>query len=66
MAKASNTINGKGFEYACLMAIHDDLRARGKTVEIRASKAFNTTQSSYAKLTDRQQENFMMAAKTAV
>ena len=37
---ASNTTNGKAFEFACLKAIDEKLCADGKGVEIKDSAAY--------------------------
>ena len=65
MAKASNTINGKAFEYACLRALLAQAKGLGKDVNIVASKAFTTAERSFAEVNDNVQAEMMAAAVTA-
>ena len=65
MAKASNTINGKAFEYACLMAIFNKLQEMGKDVKISETAAFNTAKNCFEIIT-KSRCDFMTAAATAV
>ena len=63
---ATNTTNGKAFEYACLKAIYDKLEADGKNVIIDESPAFLTTKSKYDSLKPAEKKKYMDAARTAV
>ncbi len=63
---ASNTTNGKAFEYACLKAIMDKLTADGKSVIIQDTDAYKTTVNKYNSLTEEEQTKYMDAAKSAV
>lgn len=64
--KASNTINGKAFEYACLTAVREKLQTLGKDVILSETAAFNTAMKAFEALDGKKQERYMMAATTAV
>lgn len=66
MAKSSNTINGKAFEFACLMAISEKLHNEGKTVTINKNAPYNTAKKAYESLSLEQQERYHIASVTAV
>ncbi len=62
---ASNTINGKAFEYACMLAIQEKLREDGKEVSQLATASLNTAESSFYKLSADAQARYMDAARAA-
>lgn len=62
---ASNTINGKGFEYACLKAFYDELSRNGAKAAIVRSKAMLTAEGMFNKLAPTEQGRYMQAATTA-
>ena len=66
MAKASNTVNGKAFEFACLSAWLEQLKSDGKSVSTVASKAFNTAKKAFDTVGVVEQDRLMKAANTAV
>lgn len=66
MAKASNTVNGKAFEFACLSALLEQLKSDGKSVSTVASKAFNTAKKAFDTVGVVEQDRLMKAANTAV
>ena len=63
---AKHTLNGKAFEYACLMAFKNKLDEFGKPVTVDADAAYNTAKSKFDDLDDASQRNYMKAAETAV
>jgi hypothetical protein len=63
---ASNTTNGKAFEYACLRAIQEKLQASGKAVVVNESPAYLTTVAKFNSLSDEEQDKYMDAARSAV
>lgn len=66
MPRATNTINGKAFEYACLSAIFNKLRSQNKDVSIVESSAYNTAERAYESLSVSQKEKYNAAAETSV
>lgn len=66
MAKASNTVNGKAFEFACLKALLEKIRDEGKSVNTVENKAFNTAKNAFAAVGTEEQNRLMKAAATAV
>ena len=63
---ASNTINGKAFEYACMLAIQEKLRAEGKEVSQLAAPSLNTAANAYDSLTEEKKDRYIAAARAAV
>ena len=66
MAKASHTINGKAFEYACLRSLLAHAKALDKDVSIEASKAFTTAEKAFSTVDENDKSEMMAAAETAV
>lgn len=66
MAKASHTINGKAFEYACLRSLLAHAKALDKDVSIEANKAFVTAEKAFSAVDDNAKTEMMAAANTAV
>lgn len=66
MVKASHTINGKAFEYACLHSLHDYAKMCGKNVSIEKNKAFATAEKAFSAVDCNARSEMMDAAKTAV
>lgn len=64
--KASQTVNGKAFEYACLNSVYAHATALGKSVCIKTDKAFLTAKNAFLKIKPEEQKNMMAAAETAV
>ena len=64
--KASNTINGKAFEYACLNALRKRLQFHGVPVNEAASKALTTAEKAYNIIEWEERVNLDNAAETAV
>lgn len=62
----TQTILGKAFEYACLKAILDKLLEENKQVEIIKNNAYNTANLAYMSLSQREKENYDLAAHTAM
>ncbi len=62
---ASNTKNGKAFEYACLKAICEKLLEHGKNVQIDDSVAYRNTVKDFNSLSKDKQKIYMDAAKAA-
>ena len=60
------TITGKAFEYACLVAFQDKLTSSDKAVIVKQSDQFNTAQNAYALLPEEQKQKYSLAAQTAV
>ena len=65
MAKASHTINGKGFEYACLCSLYHWVRVAGKDVEIICDKPYETAEKAFSSLGAREKKDMRIAANTA-
>ena len=66
MAKASQTVNGKAFEYACLRSLLAHAKALDKDVSIEASKAFTTAEKAFSAVDDNAKSEMMAAANAAV
>ena len=66
MAKASQTVNGKAFEYACLRSLLAHAKALDKDVSIEASKAFTTAEKAFSAVDDNAKCEMMAAANAAV
>lgn len=66
MAKASQTVNGKAFEYACLRSLLAHAKALDKDVSIEASKAFTTAEKAFSAVGDNAKSEMMAAANAAV
>lgn len=66
MAKASNTVNGKAFEYACLKALSDFMRTKSKAVSIVESKALRTAKNAFESVEADEQNRLSKAANTAI
>jgi len=66
MAKASHTINGKAFEYACLRSLLAKAKALNKDVSISANKAYTTAEKAFSAVDDNAKAEMMAAADTAV
>lgn len=66
MAKASHTINGKAFEYACLLSLHNQATATGKAVVIEANKPFKTAEKAFLSVDEKSKDEMTAAADTAV
>ena len=64
--KASNTINGKAFEYACLNALRKRLHFHNVQVIEAASKALTTAEKAYNTIEQEERINLDNAAETAV
>jgi len=65
--KASNTINGKAFEYACLKALLVRLREEGRTASPFASPALSTAERAYEMMiSPEERERLDSAAATAI
>ena len=63
---ASQTINGKAFEYACLNAIRERLREKNKDIKVDANNAYNTAKLFYERMSEEDKIKLNRAAKTAV
>lgn len=63
---AGQTITGKAFEYACLLAFQTKLNSRNNKVIIEASDQLNTAKNAYCGLDATVRENYDLAAATAV
>lgn len=63
---AKHTLNGKAFEYACLVAFENKLKEQDKSVAIEIDDAFNTAKSKFEALDEKSQDNYLKAAETAV
>lgn len=66
MAKASHTINGKAFEYACLRSFLAQAEDLNKDVRIEANKAYATAEKAFSAVSDNAKAEMMAAANTAV
>ena len=64
--KASNTVNGKAFEYACLNALRKRLQFHNVQVIEAASKALATAEKAYDTIEQEERINLDNAAETAV
>lgn len=64
--KASNTVNGKAFEYACLNALRKRLHFHNVQVIEAASKALTTAEKAYNTIEQEERINLDNAAETAV
>lgn len=60
-----NTINGKAFEFACLVAIQEKLLNENKDVDLQNTPAFKTAKTSFETLDQESQNRYLLAAKTA-
>lgn len=63
---AKNTINGKAFEYACLIALQEKLQEEGKDVSTTNSPAFTTAQRSFEGMSDQDKARYVSGAQAAV
>lgn len=64
---SGQTVTGKAFEYACLVAFEERLKSSGmKEVIIEPSKQLNTAKIAYYGLDFKAKEKYDLAAKTAV
>ncbi len=66
MARKSNTITGKGFEYAVLDAFRVFLTRNGVDVETEVSEVYETAKSAFEKLDSDEQLDYKAAASAAV
>jgi hypothetical protein len=65
MGKGNQTINGKAFEYACIIALCEQLDGL-QNIEIIHSPQMTTAQNLYASIEDKMKESFNLAARAAV
>lgn len=65
-AKASNTINGKAFEYACLCAVKERLLHHERPVSVAQTPAFMTAKNAFESLDHHKQRKYLMAAETGL
>ena len=63
---ASNTINGKAFEYACLNALRARIELEGKDVSTVRSRAYDTAFNAMSSLGVSERNELIRAANTAV
>lgn len=63
--KASNTVNGKAFEFACLKALQSRLLWQKKEVSIVTSPAYNTAEKAYNEIDQEERVRLDNAAETA-
>ena len=63
---ASNTIRGKAFEYATLIAFRDALKRDGVAVWVEEHDAYMTAKRAFDVLDDGARRDYMAAADTAV
>lgn len=64
---ASNTVNGKAFEFACLLVIRRQALAAGKEVVLNdAADQFRTAYNALKSLDPKTKERYMLAAKSGV
>ncbi len=61
-----HTLNGKAFEYACLVAFQKKLEELGKPVKATEDRALCTARSKFEALDSNSQSNYLKAAETAV
>lgn len=62
---ASNTVNGKGFEYACLKAFGNALSNCGGQATIFRTQPLVTAEGMFLSLTQGEQNRYLQAANTA-
>lgn len=62
---ASQTENGKAFEYACLLTAYNRLH-NNQNVAIQESAQYNTAKQFFLNLNEETQEKMMLAAKAAM
>ena len=62
---AKNTINGKAFEYACLISIEETLQAEGRDVTQLQQPALTTAKGSFESLSDEEKSRYLSAARAA-
>lgn len=65
MASGIQTANGKAFEYACVLALYDDLHELQR-VEIQESPQLTTAKNLFTDINDEMQSSLKSAAKAAV
>lgn len=63
---AKQTVQGKGFEYACVQTFYDVLCETQMLVTITDSKPYQTAKEQFFKLAQDLQENMLRAAKASV
>lgn len=66
MAMATNTINGKAFEYACLQALVNRFKAEGKNINILDNKPFKTAKASFLTVSSSERIKLVDASNTAI
>ena len=66
MPKATNAVNGKAFEYACLSSLVEYMKSKGKNVAVDTSKPFQTAEKFYKSVDKEMQESMKKGADTAV
>lgn len=65
MAKASNTINGKAFEFACLCALGHSITGNGASVITKQDEALENASRCFNSLDNNIRHNMLLAADTA-
>ena len=63
---AKQTVQGKGFEYACLQTFYKLLKEARMSVVIEETKPYLTAQEQFSKLDKKLQESMLQAAKASV
>ncbi|HFI0635337.1 TPA: HaeIII family restriction endonuclease [Streptococcus suis] len=63
---AKQTVQGKGFEYACITTFYKALTELGMRCEIEESKAYLTARDNFQKLDSVLQEDMFQAAKASL
>ncbi|WP_195229298.1 HaeIII family restriction endonuclease [Lactococcus lactis] len=63
---AKQTIQGKGFEYACLESFYNTLKINNMKVKIEENKAVSTARNLFHNLPSEQQDNMLLAANASV
>ena len=66
MPRATNTINGKAFEYACMNALYRCAHTAGKSVSVIAGSSVTIAERAYRSMSPIEQRNLDDAADTAV
>lgn len=66
MPKATNAINGKAFEFACLSSLLEYMKSTGKSVSVETGKPYQTAQRAYDSRDQKMRDNMDESAKTAV
>lgn len=63
---ANQTVQGKGFEYACLLAFHDRLIKWGITCQVEETQPYQTAKKHYKSLSKEVREQMLLAARASV